>query len=56
MGTFFENRLSDYDEHMLNVIEGTNEFYKFTAVQLPVKPESAKKIMIRAQGIFSNII
>lgn len=38
METFFENRLSDYDEHMLNSIEGSNEFYKFTAAQLPVEP------------------
>ena len=38
METFFENRLSDYDEHMLNSIEGANEFYKFTAAQLPVEP------------------
>ncbi len=35
MDKFFENRLSDYDEHMLNNIEGAKEFYKFTAAQLP---------------------
>lgn len=40
MEVFFENRLSGYDEHMLNTIEGANEFYKFTAAQLPIKPES----------------
>lgn len=40
METFFENRLAGYDEHMLNTIEGANEFYKFTAAQLPIGPES----------------
>ena len=40
MAAFFENRLSDYDEHMLNDIEGADEFYKFTASQLPIEPES----------------
>lgn len=40
MEIFFENRLSGYDEHMLNTIEGANEFYKFTAAQLPIKPGS----------------
>lgn len=36
MDTFFENRLSDYDEHMLTAIEGAREFYPFTAKQLPI--------------------
>ena len=40
METFFENRLSGYDEHMLNHIEGANEFYIFTAALLPMAPES----------------
>ena len=40
MDKFFENRLSDYDEHMLNTIEGADEFYKFTAAQLPRGSES----------------
>lgn len=35
MASFFENRLTGYDEHMLTSIEGAAEFYKFTAVQLP---------------------
>ena len=35
MDIFFKNRLSDYDEHMLSTIEGADEFYKFTATQLP---------------------
>ena len=35
MAAFFENRLTGYDEHMLTVIEGAVEFYKFTAAQLP---------------------
>ena len=40
METFFENRLSGYDEHMLNDIEGAREFYKFTAALLPKEPGS----------------
>ena len=40
METFFEKRLSDYDEHMLTTIEGANSFYKYTAAQLPQEAES----------------
>lgn len=40
MDDFFENRLTGYDEHMLTNIEGANEFYKFTAKQLPTQFES----------------
>lgn len=40
MEIFFENRLAGYDEHMRNHIEGADEFYKFTAAQLPVEPAS----------------
>lgn len=36
MSVFFENRLSGYDEHMLSEIYGAEEFYKFTAAELPV--------------------
>lgn len=36
MDKFFENRLSGYDEHMRECIEGANEFYKFTASLLPL--------------------
>ncbi|MDE7260893.1 MAG: methyltransferase domain-containing protein [Oscillospiraceae bacterium] len=36
MDVFFENRLSDYDAHMLTSIEGAEEFYKFTAAALPL--------------------
>ena len=35
MTSFFENRLMGYDEHMITTIEGSAEFYKFTAEQLP---------------------
>lgn len=35
MASFFENRLTGYDEHMMTTIEGAQEFYKFTAAQLP---------------------
>lgn len=40
MDTFFENRLSGYDEHMLTTIEGAEEFYKYTAAQLPLEKEA----------------
>ena len=40
MDEFFENRLSDYDEHMLITIEGADEFYKFTAALLPLEAET----------------
>ncbi len=40
MDIFFQNRLSDYDKHMLTNIQGADEFYTFTARQLPMKPES----------------
>lgn len=33
---FFANRLSGYDKHMRECIEGANEFYKFTASLLPL--------------------
>ncbi|MBR5437956.1 MAG: class I SAM-dependent methyltransferase [Clostridia bacterium] len=35
MSDFFEKRLDMYDEHMLNDIESAQEFYPFTAQQLP---------------------
>ena len=35
MADFFENRLDGYDEHMLTNIESADEFYPFTAKQLP---------------------
>lgn len=35
MDAFFEARLDGYDEHMLTEIEGADEFYKYTAAQLP---------------------
>lgn len=37
MDAFFEVRLEGYDAHMLQNIEGADEFYPFTADQLPVK-------------------
>lgn len=36
MGDFFENRLDGYDEHMRTNIASAEEFYPFTAKQLPV--------------------
>ena len=35
MSDFFEVRLAGYDEHMMTNIESANEFYPFTARQLP---------------------
>ena len=35
MSDFFEKRLDGYDEHMMTDIESANEFYPFTAKQLP---------------------
>lgn len=37
MDDFFKNRVDGYDEHMMANIEGSSEFYKFTAEQLPKK-------------------
>ena len=34
MAEFFENRIEEYDEHMMQ-IEGAYEFYEFTAQCLP---------------------
>ncbi len=38
MKDFFENRLDGYDEHMMTNIESADEFYSFTAEQLPAAP------------------
>ena len=35
MADFFDNRLDGYDEHMMTNIEAADEFYPFTAKQLP---------------------
>ena len=35
MDDFFAKRVNDYDEHMLNNIEGSLEFYDYTASLLP---------------------
>ena len=40
MDKFFENRIDSYDEHMMTNIESADEFYPFTARQLPMN-ESA---------------
>ena len=40
MDRFFENRLSDYDRHMLTDIEGASGFYSYTAARLPQTPEA----------------
>ena len=37
MSDFFEARLDGYDEHMMTNIEYANEFYPFTARQLPIE-------------------
>ncbi|MBR7101525.1 MAG: class I SAM-dependent methyltransferase [Clostridia bacterium] len=40
MSDFFEARLDRYDEHMMTDIESANEFYPFTARQLPTAKNS----------------
>lgn len=40
MGTFFEKRLSGYDEHTMTAIEGAAEFYKYTASRLPKEADA----------------
>ncbi len=35
MADFFENRLDGYDKHMMTNIQSSDEFYPFTAKQLP---------------------
>ena len=40
MSDFFEARLDGYDEHMMTAIESANEFYPFTAKQLPTAENS----------------
>ena len=35
MSDFFESRLNGYDKHMMTNIESANEFYPYTAMQLP---------------------
>lgn len=41
MNEFFNNRIDGYEEHQLNVIEGAQEFYPYTANCLPMQ-DSAK--------------
>lgn len=40
MDDFFESRLDIHDEHMLNDIECSKEFYLFTASRLPSSPNA----------------
>ena len=40
MSDFFEARLDGYDEHMMTAIECADEFYPFTAKQLPTNKNS----------------
>lgn len=40
MDEFFEARLSGYDEHMRNDIEGAGEFYPYTASLLPKEADA----------------
>lgn len=41
MSDFFEARLDGYDEHMLTNIQSAEEFYPFTAAQLPLAEHCA---------------
>lgn len=36
MNEFFNKRIDGYEEHQLNVIEGAQEFYPYTASRLPM--------------------
>ena len=40
MSDFFEARLDGYDEHMMTAIESADEFYPFTARELPTAENS----------------
>ncbi len=40
MAAFFEARLDQYDEHMLTNIESAQEFYPYTAQQLPANADA----------------
>ena len=40
MSDFFEARLDGYDEHMMTAIESADEFYPFTARELPTAQDS----------------
>ena len=40
MAEFFDNRIEDYDKHMLSCIVGAEEFYPFTAKALPSSPNA----------------
>lgn len=40
MEMFFDSRLQDYDAHMMGSIEGSREFYPFTARSLPMAPNA----------------
>ena len=40
MSDFFEARLDGYDEHMMTAIESADEFYPFTAKELPTAENS----------------
>ena len=39
MADFFEKRLDGYDAHMMTAIQSANEFYPFTAQQLPTNAQ-----------------
>lgn len=36
MNEFFNKRVDGYEEHQLNVIDGAQEFYPYTAACLPM--------------------
>lgn len=40
MGDFFDNRLSEYDNHQMTCIDSAKEFYLFTARCLPAGAKS----------------
>ena len=50
MKDFFENRIEEYDDHMLNEIDSANEFYPFTAELLPKSKKCRSPVSTQAIG------
>lgn len=50
MGAFFDNRLSDYDEHQMTCIACAEEFYPYTAEQLPREAGFSKVEVLKNWG------
>ena len=55
MDEFFDSRLNGYEEHMLSAIEGAEEFYPFTAEQLPIEDGARVLDLGCGTGPFSKL-